>query len=358
MARRKRRLRVATAILTLTVAVSVGAVAWLLLLYPNQPMGGERRSVTLTMPSDVTALAGELEARGIVQEGWVFGAYLRLTGAGSRLRHGDVLLASGLTPQELRARVAEGYGRVPVRVVIPEGFTRFDVARRMGARGICSSESFLAATAGAPPMAPDAPSHEGYLYPDTYDFDEGTDAAVVVERLLSNWERRTAPLFDEHAAALATLSEDLGFTRHQVLVLASVVEKEAAAAVERPTIAGVFLNRLRSNSFRPLHRLQADPTVSYGCVAEPSVAPSCAQYGGRITRAMLGDSANRYNTYRHGGLPPGPICNPGLPALGAVLDPEVHDYLYFVARGGGRHAFSEGLDTHNAAVDRYLRSDE
>ncbi|MAQ14655.1 MAG: hypothetical protein CMN30_07645 [Sandaracinus sp.] len=358
MARRKRGLRGATALLLLTVTAAVAAVAWLLLLYPSRPMPGSRRGVTVAMPGDVTRLAGELEARGIVDQGWIFGAYLRLTGAGSRLRSGDVLLSTGLTPQELRARVAEGYGRVPVRVVIPEGFTRFDVARRLAARGVCTEESFLGATAGAPPGAPDAPSYEGYLFPDTYDFEEGTAAATVVERMAANWTRRTDPLFDEHAAALATLSEDLGFTRHEVLVLASVVEKEAAVAVERPTIAGVFLNRLRSQEFRPLHRLQADPTVSYGCVAEPSGAPSCASYGGRITRAMLQDSANRYNTYRHGGLPPGPICNPGLPALRAVLDPEVHDYLYFVARGGGRHAFSEGLDTHNEAVDRYLRSDD
>ncbi|MBO6937418.1 MAG: endolytic transglycosylase MltG [Deltaproteobacteria bacterium] len=355
--RRRRRLRGATAILLTTVAAAVAAVAWLLLLYPKQPMPGARRSMVVEMPTEVTRLAGELEARGIVDDGWIFGAYLRLTGAGSRLRTGDVLLSTGLTPRELRARVAQGYGRVPVRVVIPEGFTRHDVADRLAARGICSEEAFLAATDGAPPMAPDAPSHEGYLFPDTYDFDEGTDAAVVVERMLENYERRTEPLFDEHAAALATLSADLGFTAHQVLVLASVVEKEAAVAVERPTIAGVFLNRLRSEEFRPRHRLQADPTVSYGCVAEPSAAPSCARYGGRITRAMLRDGANRYNTYRHGGLPPGPICNPGLPALRAVLDPEVHDYLYFVARGGGRHAFSEGLDSHNANVDQYLRAE-
>ena len=355
---RRRRLRGGTAILLLTVALAVGAVAWLLLLYPKQPMPGARRSMVLEMPSDVTRLAGELEARGVVDEGWLFGIYLRLTGAGSRLRSGEVLLATGLTPLELRARVAQGYGRVPVRVVIPEGFTRFDVARRLAARGVCTEEEFLAATAGAPPMAPGAPSHEGYLFPDTYDFDEGTAASIVVERMLANHRRRMEPLMAEYGDRLSTLEQSLGYGLHEVLVLASVVEKEAAVAIERPTIAGVFLNRLRSETFRPLHRLQADPTVSYGCLAEPSVAVSCERYGGRITRAMLRDAANRYNTYRHGGLPPGPICNPGLPALRAVLDPEDHEYLYFVARGGGRHAFSEGLERHEANVEQYLHDDE
>ena len=102
-----------------------------------------------------------------------------------------------------------------------------------------------------------------------------------------------------------------------------------------------------------LHRLQADPTVSYGCVAEPDRASSCLGFDGTITRPMLEDANNRYNTYRHGGLPPGPIANPGLDAIKAVLEPEVHDYLYFVARGGRRHSFSVELGDHHDAVDRY-----
>ncbi len=167
------------------------------------------------------------------------------------------------------------------------------------------------------------------------------------------FEQRMEAVREQHAARLTELGETLGWTFQEVLTLASVVEKEAAAAVERRTIAGVFLNRLQSETFRPLQRLQADPTVSYGCIAEPDATPSCANFRGTITRAMLSDSGNRYNTYRHPGLPPTPICNPGLPSIEAVLDPEPHDYLYFVARGHGRHSFSATLEEHNEAVARY-----
>ena len=139
-----------------------------------------------------------------------------------------------------------------------------------------------------------------------------------------------------------------------MITLASIVEAEAAVAAELPVIAGVFLNRLRDPEFRP-KRLQADPTVSYGCRLQPSL-PSCAGFDGRrITRAMLAGADNPYNTYRHEGLPPGPVGNPGLAAVEAVLAPAEHDYLYFVARGGGRHAFSATLEEHNRAVERYLR---
>ena len=121
---------------------------------------------------------------------------------------------------------------------------------------------------------------------------------------------------------------------------------------ERARIAGVFWNRLTSKRFLPRRRLQADPTVQYGCIAVPEAAPSCEGYEGRITRAMLDDPENPYNTYRHSGLPPGPISNPGKASLAAVIDPEKHDYFYFVASGSGRHHFSKTLRQHNIAVRR------
>jgi UPF0755 protein len=109
---------------------------------------------------------------------------------------------------------------------------------------------------------------------------------------------------------------------------------------------------LKSGRFLPRRRLQADPTVQYGCVAVPEAAPSCADYDGSITRAMLDDPENPYNTYRHSGLPPGPISNPGSASIAAVIDPEQHDYYYFVARGSGQHHFSKTLRQHNIAVRR------
>jgi UPF0755 protein len=116
-------------------------------------------------------------------------------------------------------------------------------------------------------------------------------------------------------------------------------------------IAGVFLNRLRDPSFHP-KRLQADPTVAYGCLLQPELVSCLGFDGKRVTRSMTADPQNLYNTYRIEGLPPSPIANPGLSALRAVLHPAEHGYFYFVARGDGHHSFSASLSEHNQAVQR------
>jgi UPF0755 protein len=120
-----------------------------------------------------------------------------------------------------------------------------------------------------------------------------------------------------------------------------------------PAVAGVFANRLARSDF-PSRLLQADPTVAYGCEAlQGPVSAACARFAGRLTRAQLDDADNPYNTYRHPGLPPGPICNPGLDALRAALRPAAVPYLYFVASARGRHVFSSTLEEHERAVARY-----
>lgn len=128
------------------------------------------------------------------------------------------------------------------------------------------------------------------------------------------------------------------------------MEREAAASDERGTIASVYYNRLDDPEFRPSGMLQADPTAAYGCQVAPKSAASCAGYVGRVTPAMLRDPDNAYNTYKHAGLPPGPIANPGASSLEAVLAPAQTEYLFFVASGNGRHTFSRTLDEHNRAV--------
>lgn len=347
-------LRALRNIFVVAVFAALVAIAYLLIVYPGRPMDGPGRSFEFVMGDSLEAVSAGLAEEKVIASAFVYAAYHRLITGNSQLREGRVLLARNLPPEEVLRRITLGRGPVPRRVVIPEGQTRFGVAEILEREGICGAAEFLVATS-APPPSVEAPSREGYLFPDTYEFREQTAAEDVVSRLYNNYEARTDALFEAHADSLAALERELGMDKHDVLVLASVVEREAGVAEERPIIAGVFLNRLRSDTFRPRHRLQADPTVAYGCEAEPARAPSCENYAGRISRAMLNDSANRYNTYRHGELPPGPIANPGIEAIEAVLDPEPHDYLYFVARGGGRHAFAADLDTHNANVERYLR---
>jgi UPF0755 protein len=162
------------------------------------------------------------------------------------------------------------------------------------------------------------------------------------------FRERTRALFEAYAQGHPGTTAAL--TPHELVTLASIVEREARAPDERAVIAGVFMNRLTDPSFRP-RRLQSDPTAAYGCLVAGDRVPSCAEYDGRrVTPAMLRDPENPYSTYRREGLPPGPICSPGLEALKAALAPQAHDYFYFVTKGGGRHAFSHALGDHNARV--------
>ena len=331
---------------------------YLVLVYPTRRAEGDGREVAVRIEPGERwdALVARLDAEGLIASPRLFSIYGRLIGADEHLREGERILARGSSPREVVQRIAVGFGQADVDVMIPEGFHRFDVAARLARRGVCDEDAFLAATVDRSlleELAIPGPTAEGYLFPDTYRLREGLDAADVVRRMVTNFRRRTASLFAEQAAGLASLREGLGFGPHEVLVLASIVEKEAAVHDEQPVIAGVFLNRLRDPSFTP-HRLDADPTVSYGCLERPDDAPSCADFRGRISRAMTHDAANVYNTYRTERLPPGPISNPGLRALRAVLSPQAHNYFFFVARGGGRHVFSRTIGEHSRTT-QHLR---
>jgi UPF0755 protein len=198
------------------------------------------------------------------------------------------------------------------------------------------------------------PSVEGYLFPDTYRFAVASTPEDVLGKMVAHHREVYADLRRRHRDALRQLADRLGFGDHEVVILASIVEKETAAKHERPRIAGVFLNRLRFASFQPKF-LATDPTITYGCTVLPEPSAACRQYVDRIRRIHLQDPDNPYNTYTHEGLPPGPISNPGLAALQAVLAPEKSTYLYFVARNDGTHQFSRNRADHEAAVDLYQR---
>lgn len=331
------------------------ALGWLFVIYPDSdgPLN-DAEEVVIEVPEGMSLrqLATELAAAGVIDRPDIWVLYMRIRGLDGHLRQGKIRLRSPMTPEEVARHATTRLGRIQVRITIPEGFNRFEIAARLEDFGICSAEDFLDATEDTSLLASygvDANNAEGYLFPDTYEFDDQTKPRRVVERMLANWTRRYEEIERDHATGLARLE---GWSTHDIVTLASIVEEEAAASVERRRIAGVFRNRLSSKKFLPRKRLQADPTVTYGCVAEPDAAPSCEEYAGEITRKMLDDPENPYNTYRHSGLPPGPISNPGKAALISVIDPENHDYYYFVARGKGRHQFSKTLRQHNIAVRR------
>jgi UPF0755 protein len=159
-------------------------------------------------------------------------------------------------------------------------------------------------------------------------------------------------LLQENAAGAADLRETLGWGVAEIVTLASIVEKEAVVDEERPIIASVFLNRLRDPAFTP-RLLQADPTAAYGCRAAPKTSPCIAWLAsgaGKPNAEIQHDAGNAWSTYTHEGLPPTAVSNPGEKSLRAVLSPAKTGYLYFVAKGGGRHTFSASLSDHNDAV--------
>jgi len=333
--------------------VVAAAMTWLVVVYPASREGtGRVIEVELRDGTSLPELAARLQRDGAIAHGWAWVWYARLLGAGDRLRRGTVLLSDGMSAREVLQRLAEGFGAAPIKVTIPEGYTRYDVGALFQRWGLCTKAELIAATENPKmlkALSIPGPNAEGYLFPDTYLLVDDYDAGSLLKQLVSNYRRRTDQLFEDSVQQMAALQRELGWGRQQVLTLASIVEREAAKRDEMPVIAGVFLNRLRDPNFKP-QRLQADPTVSYGCLVQPWL-PACLAFDGRrVTRAMTSDAANRYNTYRLEGLPPGPISNPGLDAIKAVIKPAQHRYFYFVAKGGGRHAFSETLDGHNAAV--------
>jgi UPF0755 protein len=308
-------------------------------------------------PEDAAALLAE---KGLVESRDTMAVFLRATGGTAEFVPGPHLLFEGATPWEIRRMLARSFFRPMARVTIPEGYNRFDIAARLEKLHVAGRRAFLAQSADpallaelgvSAPGVTSVESAEGYLFPATYDFGVDSDAREIVRRLVAESDRRWEAASARHPDALAKLSAQLGWGRREVLIVASMIEKEAAVDEDRPLIASVFVNRLTDPDFKP-KRLQSDPTSAYGCVAFPDEAPSCASFAGKPTPAVNKDPLNRYSTYAHVGLPPGPIANPGQKSIEAALAPPATRYFYFVAAGGGRHAFSETLDAHNDAVHR------
>ncbi|MFT3921407.1 MAG: endolytic transglycosylase MltG [Myxococcales bacterium] len=352
MTAERRRQLIARAALALWAA-GTACLIWLMLVYPNRHQVTPYKDFVVELPAGATAevLAKRMAEDKVVSDAWALTIYFRLMGVESNLRRGYVVLNRALSVRELLPRLARNFGTSKVRVLLPEGFTRFDAATRLERFGVASRAALL--SAGSDPallqrLGVQADSVEGYLFPAVYDFSQESDANAVLTRMVRVFRERTQALFD--AYAMAHDGAPFSLTPHQLLTLASIVEREARVPDERPVIAGVFMNRLVDETFKP-KRLQADPTVAYGCLVARDKVPTCAEYDGRrITPAMLRDPENPYSTYRRDGLPPGPICSPGLDSLKAALTPAAHDYFYFVTKGGGRHAFSHSLEDHNQRI--------
>jgi len=282
----------------------------------------------------VPVLSELLHGQGLVRSAGKFRWLVRFKGAARQIKAGEYNLSTGLRPGELLNKIIRGEVRLH-QITFPEGYTLKQMAELLKASKLVNAERFIAAATDPPfvrSLGIPAASLEGYLFPDTYRFARGLPVETVLRSFVTMFNQHFGPVQEEQA-------RKLGFTRHQVVILASVVEKETAAAEERPLIAGVFLNRLRRRI-----RLQSDPTVIYGL----------RNFDGNLIRAHL-QKDTPYNTYTRRGLPVGPICNPGAASIQAVLNPTSTPYLYFVAKKDGTHHFSTNLVEHNAAVLRHQK---
>jgi UPF0755 protein len=332
--------------------VALSAIG-LLLVYPSRKGPGTGKPVAFQVQAGegTFALAERLADAGLLGSSKVFAIYALSQGGSKGIAVGAHLLTDDVSPGELLRRLQRFGMADRVKVTFPEGFTRFDMARRLEEKHVCTAESFLAATT-KPELLQELGlegSAEGYLFPATYDLVADADAADLVRRMKTEFDKRLAAIELAHSASRAHLNAELGFGTKQLVILASMVEKEAAVDEERPMVASVFVNRLHDPSFKR-KLLQCDPTAGYGCLVLRDKIPACAGFTGKITHDINFAPENTYSTYTHEGLPPGPIANPGAKSLAAAFQPANTRYFFFVARGGGRHAFSETLDEHNAAV--------
>ncbi len=315
------------------------------------PASDDPTPVTFVINPGETAaeIAQRLEEEGLVRNAEVFRLLLRVRGADTKLEAGQFQLRRNMTMDEII--VALQHGRPPtVRVTIPEGWRAEEVATLLAAQGLVAPDEFLALVRSGegfdyeflrdrPPDA--SPGLEGYLFPDTYEIPTEYSSRQILDLLLSTFDAK----FD---AQMRRKASEGGMTVHEVVTLASIVEREAVVPEEAPLIASVYLNRLAQGM-----KLDADPTVQFamGYDAEQ----------GTWWRTLLVDDytyPSPYNTYLEPGLPPGAICSPGLRSIRAVLEPAETSYLFFVANGltnDGSHVFASTYEEHQRNIEKYRR---
>ncbi len=317
----------------LIVLVGIPALChfWLFLRMPAKS-AFETKQFFIPPKTGALGVARLLESKEVVRNAYEFYALAMLKNALPRLQAGEYAFSTLSTPEQVLDKIVNG--RVVIHTVtLPEGCTMWDVARILDQKELVSSADFLATAADANlirSLGIKASSLEGYLFPETYQFKRPLDGAAAAKAMVRQFRSHLPPEWEDRA-------RELGLGLHQIVTLASIVEKEAVVDSERPIIAGVFYNRLKINM-----PLQSDPTAVYDIPG----------FSGPVLAAHL-SRHSPYNTYQIKGLPPGPICNPGIKSLRAALYPEKVPYLYFVSNNDGTHTFSVTVQEHRKAVNRY-----
>ena len=312
----------------------------------DRPASYDDTPVTFVVePGESAAtIAVRLEELGLVTDGELFRMFIRYHEIDANLEAGEYVLRPNMTMAEIaetlqHARIEE------VTVTVPEGWRAEQVAQMLAKENIVDGDEFLALVRGGKfdysllRNRPEESSLEGFLFPETYRIPAQAEPEDLIERMLSTLDERFTP-------EMRRLAVERGMTIYEVITLASIVEREAVMAEERPIIAGVFLNRLEQAMY-----LRADPTVQYA----KGYDATTGQWWPPVTTEDWEGVDSPYSTYLYPGLPPGPICSPGLSAIQAVLEPADTEYLFFLAKGDGSHAFATTYEEHLQNQELYQR---
>ena len=338
---RKRHLYPIAVWAAVSLIVTVLALAGLVLVGVKMPYRGfTADSILIQIPprTPTVEILTTLEKAGVLRD-WRLGLVaLRVVHHGKTLKAGEYRFTGERTPEQVILSIVAG-DVVTYRITVPEGFTADEVFTLFTSHGFGFPADYRwlfehpAELEGVPAGAP---SLEGFLYPDTYTVTRSMSSREIVTTMTRQFARKLSARYEERAGAK-------GMTLLSAVTLASLVEKETAIADERPLVAAVYANRLRKGML-----LQADPTTIYAL-------KRLGQWRGNLPRSQL-TVDEVYNTYARPGLPPGPICNPGLAALEAAVEPADVPFLFFVAKGDGSHLFSESYEEQQRNVARYFEA--
>ena len=319
------------AIVAAAVALAAGSFFYNI-NYSIPTIGPDAAEVRVEQGDSLASVARKLRERNVITNRWFFSLWARWRGAEKRIHQGLYRFEAGVTAREVLDRLVSGKG-VYYSVTIPEGLTVKEIAMLLDKLEIADKDIFLREAVNPTLLASlglQNKSLEGYLFPSTYHFTPGTAEKEVIQTMAEQFRKVSLPL-------LMQRPKNMRLSAHEVLTLASIIEKETGVPEERAWVSAVFHNRLKQQM-----PLQSDPTVIYGA----------KDFNGNLTRKDL-QEANPYNTYRIAALPPGPICNPGIASIKAALEPANVPYLYFVSKNDGTHLFSETIEAHNRAVKTY-----
>ncbi len=316
------------------------ALYWLLFHPPSEP--SEAKVIIIKKGAPLKKVSEILRQEGIIRNGPFFVLATTVLGKKGRLKAGEYEFHAGMPPLKVLDTLVKGQVKRHL-VTIPEGYTLSQIAQRLEELQIVDRQSFLQKASSAAFIASLEPLHpvttgavsslEGYLFPDTYHLFKGMDPEEVIQMMVHQFKKVFGP--DRVSQA-----SQLGASPREVVILASIIEKETPLFEEKPLISAVFHNRLKKKI-----ALQSDPTVIYGI----------KNFNGNLTREHL-LKPTPYNTYLFPGLPPTPICNPGKDSILAALNPAPVPYLYFVSKNDGSHFFSSDIEAHNQAVWKYQKN--